>query len=192
MSPVTTTTPGTPIASRWPDGSRSSPDRVALITGSGGGIGRTLAVAFMQAGAQLALHDRGQEQLGTARTMLDQVGGRYQAFAADLASVEECRRLIGEVHEALGRLDSLVKCAGIAHRGSILDAIPEVFDRIVAVNQRAPFFLSQAAQPITKAQGGGKILHSGSLSSFYGLAGVSVYGQTKGAMAQMAKTMAAE
>jgi NAD(P)-dependent dehydrogenase (short-subunit alcohol dehydrogenase family) len=166
--------------------------RVALVTGSGGGIGRTLAIAFMQAGASIALHDRGEEQLTIARGLLDEVGGAYRAFTADMASVDECRRLVREVHEAFGRIDILVNCAGTAYRGSILDATPEAFDRIVAVNQRAPFFLSQAVQPIMKAQGGGKILHIGSLNSSYGLAGVSVYGQTKGAISQMAKTMAAE
>jgi len=166
--------------------------RVALVTGSGGGIGRTLAIAFMQAGAQIALHDRSEDQLGTARALLDEVGGGYRTFVADLASVEECRRLIGEVQEAFGRLDILVNCAGIPYRGSILEATPEGFDRIVAVDQRAPFFLSQAAHPIMKAHGGGKILHIGSLNIFYGLAGVSVYGAAKGAVGQMAKTMAAE
>jgi NAD(P)-dependent dehydrogenase (short-subunit alcohol dehydrogenase family) len=92
----------------------------------------------------------------------------------------------------LGRLDVLINCAATNRRKSITDVTRDDFDFIIAVNLRSVYFLSQAAYPIMRDQGGGKIIHIGSINIFYGLDTVSVYGVTKGGMAQLTKVMAVE
>lgn len=165
---------------------------MTLVTGSGGGIGRVLAAALGGAGARVALHDRSEVQLVEARRLLLDSGVSCEAFTADLRSVASCRQLIARVHASFGRLDILVNCAGANKREPVDEVLEETFDWIVAVNVRAPFFLSQAARRLMKAQGGGKIINVASLNAHYALDTVAVYGLTKGALRQMTAEMAVE
>jgi NAD(P)-dependent dehydrogenase (short-subunit alcohol dehydrogenase family) len=166
--------------------------KTALITGAAGGIGQVLAVALAEAGAVVGLHDLSADRLVETQRAVEAVGGQAILFAADLQLVDACRRLIADAHAALGRLDVLVNCAAMNRRKPIANVTQDDFDTIVAVNLRSIYFLSQAAQPIMQAQGGGKIIHVGSINIFYGLDTVSVYGLTKGALAQLTKVMAVE
>jgi gluconate 5-dehydrogenase len=166
--------------------------KTALITGAGGGIGQVLAVALAEAGAGVALHDISPDRLAATQRAVEVVGGQAIPIAADLQAVDACRQLMAEAHAAWGRLDILVNCAATNRRKPITAVTQDDFDTIVAVNLRSIYFLSQAVQPIMRAGGGGKIIHVGSINSFYGLDTVSVYGLTKGALAQLTKVMAVE
>jgi len=166
--------------------------KTALITGAGGGIGRVLAVALAEAGAVVGLHDLSEAQLVESRRLVEAVGGRAVTLTADLNDVEACRKLMAETHAGLGRLDILINCASMNRRKPIAEVTQDDFDTIMAVNLRSLYFLSQAAQPIMRDQGGGKIVNIGSLNIFYGLAGVSVYGSSKAAVAQVTRVMAVE
>lgn len=166
--------------------------KAALVTGASGGIGRVLALALAQAGAAVAAQGRDTAQLHETLRQIEAVGGTGVALNADLGEVEACRRLVADAARALGRLDILVNCAGTNRRRRLADATPEEYDLVMAANLRAPYFLSQAAYPLLKEQGGGKIIHIGSITSTWGLGGVSVYGATKAALAQLTKTQAVE
>lgn len=166
--------------------------KTALVTGASGGIGRALAVGLAGAGATVGLHGRSEVQLSETAAEIARNGGKSALLIADLKDREACAGLIGAAKSALGRLDILVNCAGMNRRKPIRSVSDDDFDTIVDVNLRAPFFLSQAAQPVMKAQGGGKIIHIGSLTCFVGLGHVSVYGVTKSALAQLTKTQAVE
>lgn len=166
--------------------------KTVLLTGASGGIGQVLAVALAEAGAAVGVHGRDLTRVKETCAMIEEVGGRAVPLMADLAEVEECRKLVAEAHEALGRLDILINCAATNRRKPIAEATSDDFDTIVAVNLRSVYFLSQAAHPIMCAQGGGKIIHIGSLNTFYGLDTVSVYGLSKGGVAQLTKVMAVE
>lgn len=166
--------------------------KTALVTGASGGIGRTLAVALAEAGAAVGVHGRNRERTEETCRAVEETGGRAAPLIGDIETVEQCRALIAEAHAALGRLDILVNCAATNRRKPLLDATPEDFDAIVAINVRAPYFLSQAAHPYMVAQGGGKIIHIGSINSFYGLDNISLYGLSKGGLAQLTKVMAVE
>jgi NAD(P)-dependent dehydrogenase (short-subunit alcohol dehydrogenase family) len=166
--------------------------RVALVTGAGGGIGRVLGWALAEAGARLAAHDRTSADLTPLRELLTAEGMAATEFTADLSSVGECRGLVAAVLAEHGRIDVLVNCAGIVARTPIAETEPETFDRVVAVDVRAPYFLSQAVHPIMRDSGGGSIINIGSLNSFYGLDTVSVYGLAKGALTQFTRTAAVE
>jgi gluconate 5-dehydrogenase len=163
-----------------------------LVTGAAGGIGQELASSMAEAGATVALHDLELERLTEPLRRITAGGGNAVPFAAALDDPAACARLIAEVHSSLGRLDVLINCAGANRRMPIDDVTADDWDLLVAVNLRAVFLLSQAAHPIMKGQGGGKIINIGSLTSSVALGSVSVYGATKAAVAQLTKTMAVE
>jgi NAD(P)-dependent dehydrogenase (short-subunit alcohol dehydrogenase family) len=166
--------------------------KTVLLTGASGGIGQVLAVALAEAGAAVGVHGRDRERVSETCTMIEQVGGWATPLIADLAEVEDCRKLVAEAHSALGRLDILINCAATNRRKPITEVTQDDFDTIVAVNLRSVYFLSQAVHSLMRAQGGGKIIHIGSINIFYGLDTVSVYGLTKGGIAQLTKVMAVE
>ena len=166
--------------------------RVALVTGASSGIGRALAIGLARAGAAVVVHGRSQPQLDATRREIESAGGRAVPLAAELRDKAACGRLVADAHAALGRLDVLVNCAGMNRRKPIEQVTEDDFDTILDVNLRAVYLLSQAAHPIMRRQGGGKIVHVASLTSWIGLAGTSVYGMTKAALAQLAKTQAVE
>lgn len=163
-----------------------------LITGASGGIGRVLSVAFAEAGGMLGLHGTSDEKLEETRRQVEAVGGDAHVFAAPLNEVEPCRRLIQEAHERMGRLDVLVNCAGMNRRKPLAEVTEDDWDTILAVNLRSLFFLSQEAHAVMKAQGGGKILNIGSMTSHRGIGEVGVYGASKAAVVRLTQTMAVE
>jgi NAD(P)-dependent dehydrogenase (short-subunit alcohol dehydrogenase family) len=140
----------------------------------------------------VAAHERLEHYLAPAIELTASLGLGVEPFTADLADVAACRRLVRDVHEALGRIDVLINCAGTNARLPIADMDEATWERIVAVNIRAPYFLSQAVHPLMRDAGGGVIVNIGSLNSHYGLSSVSVYGLTKGALAQFTRSSAVE
>ncbi|MEW5958689.1 MAG: SDR family oxidoreductase [Chloroflexota bacterium] len=163
-----------------------------LLTGASGGIGQVLAVALAEAGAVVGVHGQTPAKVETVCTLVRAAGGQAVPLPADLGDVEACRRLIAAAHTGLGRLDILINCAATNRRKPITEVTVADFDTIMAVNLRSVYFLSQAAQPIMRAQGGGKIINIGSINIYYGLDTVSVYGLTKGGLAQLTRAMAVE
>jgi NAD(P)-dependent dehydrogenase (short-subunit alcohol dehydrogenase family) len=122
-----------------------------LITGGRRGIGRGIAYAFAETGADIVINDIADDAaLGETLDGIAARGGRGKFVAADIGVVEGHARLLDEAAAAFGdappRIDVLVNNAGIsvAVRGDLLDVTPESFDRLVAIDLRAPFFLTQA------------------------------------------------
>jgi gluconate 5-dehydrogenase len=132
---------------------------------------------------------------GTSKEKMAGVGNKGAKFVPlvrRLETVEDCRGLIEEAQRGLQRIDILINCVGTNRRKPIRDVAAEDFEQIVAVNLQSVFFTCQAVHPIMQRQGGGKIINVGSVTSTDGLGGVSVYGATKAAIAQLTKTMALE
>jgi gluconate 5-dehydrogenase len=166
--------------------------KVALITGASGGIGSALARGLAAAGAHVALNGRSVERLDALAEEIADAGGAATSFAADISQFDQIAPLVDAVLARVGRLDILVNCAGINRRMPIEKVTPEVYDEIMATNLRALYFLSQAAVRPMREQGGGKLLHIGSVTAYTGLNDVSVYGMGKSALVQLTKTMALE
>jgi NAD(P)-dependent dehydrogenase (short-subunit alcohol dehydrogenase family) len=166
--------------------------KAALITGASGGIGHVLAGALAEAGAAVAVHGRDFGRVEETCRAIAQGGRSAVGLTADIESVDACRQLVADAQAALGRLDILVNCAATNRRKPIDQVTGDDFGAIVDVNLRAPYFLSQAAHRHMVAQGGGKIIHISSLNVHFGLDNVSLYGLTKGGLAQMTKAMAVE
>jgi 3-oxoacyl-[acyl-carrier protein] reductase len=127
----------------------STPAPVALVTGASRGIGRGVAVALAQDGWDVAInYARDRAAADECRSLCERArpGGRYEPCQADIGSAEDRARLLGFVTETLGRLDCLVNNAGIAPevRADLLESTEAGFDRLMAVNLKGPFFLTQA------------------------------------------------
>nr|PZN49124.1 MAG: 3-ketoacyl-ACP reductase [Chloroflexota bacterium] len=120
--------------------------RVALVTGAGRGIGRGIACALAREGFAVVVNDLDHnEELQTTVSIIREAGGEVEAVPADISDIPHHREFVDRVWRAFGDLDCLVNNAGIsvAKRGDMLDVSPESFDRLVAVNLRGPFFLTQ-------------------------------------------------
>ena len=166
--------------------------RVALVTGASGDLGRAIAHGLALAGASVALTGRSAERL---QNLADELGGgegQVASFCADLSDLQAIPALVESVIARFGRLDILVNCAGMNQREPFAQVQPETYDQIMATNLRGLYFLTQAVLPSMIAQQGGSIINIGSITTAVGLADVSVYGMTKGAIAQLTKTLAIE
>lgn len=166
--------------------------RVALVTGASSGIGRELARGLAQAGARVALAGRSRERLEQTRQSIADQGGEAEAFPAELDDLDTIGPMLTAITERFGTVEVLINCAGINQREPITAVKPETFGRIMDINLRTPYFLSQAVYPGMVEQGGGKIINIGSLTTSWGVGNLSVYGLSKSAIGQMTRVMAVE
>ncbi len=166
--------------------------RVALVTGSSGGIGGEIAYALAMAGARVALSGRSTERLERTRQRIESDGGTAMLFPGAIERVELIEPLVRKIADEFGPIEILVNCAGVNRREPIRDVKPEAFSHLVDVNLRAPYFLSQAVLSGMMERGGGKIINIGSLTTGWGVGNLSVYGLTKSAIGQMTRVMAVE
>lgn len=165
----------------------------ALVTGSGTGIGREIALEFAREGADVVLHYSHAEAGAKAAVLEIQGWGRKAAvFKADFNVLEEALELADQALEFLGRIDCLVNNAGITFNKSFFKVTPEQFDTVFRVNVRSPWLLTQRVAKHMVEQGGGAVCN---LSSIHGLSGArdhSVYAATKGAIIAYTRTLAME
>jgi NAD(P)-dependent dehydrogenase (short-subunit alcohol dehydrogenase family) len=167
--------------------------KVAVVTGAGGGIGRWLAAGLGAAGASVLLTDIDDASLAGAAGVLGAAGVHCASLAADLADEAAPERIVQEAVGQLGRLDVLVNNAAVNDRRPILEMDRQTWDRIVAVDLRVPYFLSQSAARRMIEQGsGGAIVNISSLNAFYALEQISVYGPAKAGLSQLTRVMALE
>ena len=162
---------------------------IALVTGAASGIGAATARALFTAGATIALVDRHESG---ARQVADDIGGGH-VVAADLAVPADAVGCVGTVLDALGRIDILVNAAGIGgDQASILDASPEDWAAVLAINLHAPFVMMQTVgRHMVERGGGGRIVNVTSSSAFRALATGAAYAAAKAALGQLTRTAAA-
>ena len=166
--------------------------RHALVTGSGTGIGREIALEFARQGAAVALHyAHSKDGAMSAVKEIKRRGGKAAAFKADLASVNEARSLAVQAIQFLGGLDVLVNNAGITMNLPFETVTPEQFDTLYHVNVRAQFFLTQKALPALRKRKG-VIINVTSIHAFQGNPQHSVYAGTKGAIVAYTRELAIE
>jgi len=168
--------------------------KAALISGASRGIGRAVALRLAGEGAAIYLAADGTEgELEEAAAECRRAGAPDAAWGVhDLAQRDEAEAMVRAAHRRMGRIDILVNNAGIRVRKAFGEFSPEEFDRVLAVNLRAPFLASQAVVPIMLAQGGGHVIHMASqlgiVASRYG----AVYNLTKAGLIQLTRSMALE
>jgi NAD(P)-dependent dehydrogenase (short-subunit alcohol dehydrogenase family) len=166
--------------------------KVAVVTGGTQGLGEAVASLFADRGAVgLIIAGRNRENGARVQKALAAKGTKALYVPADLAEVADARSVIAAAGERFGRVDVLVNAAAITDRGTIWDTSPELFDRMFAINVRAPFFLMQEAVKLMRRNGtGGTIVNILSMSAHGGQSFITAYCASKGALLTLTKNVA--
>ncbi len=166
--------------------------RTALITGAAGGIGLGCAEAFAQEGCDLVLLDIDEKRVtAAAKDLAGKTGRKVHALGCDLADADAARKAVIKAAALLGRIEVLVNNAGMLVPGDILDAELEDFDRVLAVNLRAPFVVGQTvARHMVDAKIKGSIINMSSINAVLAIPNQIAYVTSKGGINQLTKAMA--
>jgi NAD(P)-dependent dehydrogenase (short-subunit alcohol dehydrogenase family) len=160
--------------------------KVAVVTGSTQGLGAAIATLYVNAGAKVVLSGRSAKK-GAA--LAKKLGKNTVYVETDLVRVHDCRRLIDTATKRFGGVDILVNNAVDASRATVDDFTPELFDRLLALNLRAPLLLAQYAIGSLRKRKG-VIVNIGSINAFMGEPTLLVYAATKGALQTASRNLA--
>lgn len=167
-------------------------DKVAIVTGGGRSIGRTIARRFADEGAQIVIADVIAQNASAVAQEITDASGVAAAIPTDVADESQVQQMVAAVHKRFGRIDVLVNVAGIGLTKLFLDTTIEEWERLIRVNLTGTFLCSQAAARIMVEQGGGKILNVASLSGQRAGTGRAAYGVSKAGVTLLTKQMALE
>ena len=165
-------------------------DRVALVTGSGRGIGAACALAFAEAGADVALTARTREQLEAVAEQVRTLGRRAAVLPCDVNETDNLPGLVEQVQKELGGLDVLVNNAGGSPPRAFLDTSEKMFERAFHWNVTTAFRLSQLATPLLLERGGGAIVNISSAMGRLSDRGYVAYGTAKAGLSHMTRLLA--
>ena len=169
-------------------------NKTALVTGSTSNIGQAIAEAFAAEGAHVVVSGRSAERGLRVVEGIRAAGGRADFLPADLDGSAAASRDLAERARAIlgGPIDVLVNNAGIYPAGTTAATDEETFDRVYAVNVKAPFFLTADVAPAMVENGGGSIINLGSWMARLGIPVGALYSSTKGAVETLTRAWAAE
>jgi NAD(P)-dependent dehydrogenase (short-subunit alcohol dehydrogenase family) len=153
-----------------------------LVTGGASGIGRATVEWLRRDGGAVGVIDRDADALAATPA--------HAAAHADVSNEDDLARAVAEIAQALGGLDGLVACAGIAGRGTVATTEPDEWDRIFSVNVRGTYLAARAAIPHLREAGGGAIVLVASQLGLVAAANAAAYCASKGAVVQLARAMA--
>jgi NAD(P)-dependent dehydrogenase (short-subunit alcohol dehydrogenase family) len=139
--------------------------KVALVTGGNKGIGKGIARGLAAEGASLTIAARGANELKSTADELSKQGAQVLALPADMTDEQQVQDVFRQTIERFGRLDILVNNAGAFDGGPIDQLSTEAWDKVIAINLRAPFLCTREAMRLMKKQGGGRIINIGSISA---------------------------
>ncbi len=174
-------------------------DKVAIVTGSGGGIGRGIALDFASQGARVVVNDLGgaSDGSGSSKKPAEQVveeitkaGGQAVANFDSVSTMEGGERIVKTALDSFGKLDIAVTCAGILRDRMIFNMSEQEWDDVIAVHLKGTFSVCKPASVVMRQQRSGRIINFSSTSGLYGNAGQANYGAAKSGIAGFAKTAA--
>ena len=166
--------------------------QIALVTASGRGLGRAIAIALAHAGADIALGLRNIDRHGGLPDEIAKIGRRCLPLQMDMTDLDQVRGAIDHAVDHFGRIDILVNNAGVAPSNLAENVTEKDFDYTLAINLKGTFFASQAAAQHMIRQGYGRIVNMGSQAGFAALPTESVYCMTKAGIAHLTKCLAVE
>jgi 3-oxoacyl-[acyl-carrier protein] reductase len=163
-------------------------DKVVLITGASGGIGRAIAKKFAEGRAKVALNDIAQAE-ENLKKFAEELGGKY--FLADVSKLEEVERMVEEIQKEFGRLDILVNNAGITQDRTLAKMTKEEWQRVIDIDLTGVFNCTKAALPLIIANQG-KIISISSLVGQRGNFGQTNYAAAKAGIIGFTKSLSKE
>jgi 2-deoxy-D-gluconate 3-dehydrogenase len=167
-------------------------NKIALITGSSRGLGRAIALAYADAGADLALASRSPEQLDEVAQAIRAKGRRALVIETDVSNSEDVAKMVDATQKEFGRIDILVNSAGVGWAERV-DAMSDgTFDWIVKTNLYGTFYACREALRVMIPQKRGCIINLASVSGIKAISGLGAYSATKGGVIMLTKTLALE
>ena len=166
-------------------------NQIAIVTGAGQGIGKAAALAMAASGASVVAVDINGESAQETAVAIAATGRHALAIEADVGSLKDIDRMVGEAITTFGRIDVLVNNAGVTRRAYIMDLTEEDWDRIFRVNAKGVFFCLQRVSREMIPRRSGRIINIASIAG-KGFAGTSnaIYAASKGAVISLTKTAA--
>ena len=166
--------------------------KVAIVTGSGRGIGRATARLLAREGAAVVVAERNAEIGAATARDIEASGGRALFVQADVSRSAEVEALVRHASEAFGGIDLLVNNAGVDVGRSLLETSEEEWDWLMGINLRAHFLLGKAVVPHMQARGGGAIVNISSILALASLPGSGAYCASKAGVLGLTRSMALE
>jgi NAD(P)-dependent dehydrogenase (short-subunit alcohol dehydrogenase family) len=167
--------------------------KVALITGASKGIGESIARFYAAFGAKVVINSRKQDELDQVAADIRAAGFDCTGIAANAGDPEACRALVAQVVALHGGIDILVNNAAVNPvYGPVVDCEERAFDKIIDVNLKAPFILSNLVYPVMKERGGGSVINVSSIAGFIPDPGLGMYSVSKAALNMLTKVQAKE
>jgi len=164
--------------------------KVALVTGGGSGIGRGCSFRLAAEGASVVVADlEGSEGADTAATIRSQ-GGKAVFQPVDVRRERACQVAVQKTVEVFGGLDVLVNNAGIYPRARLEETTEDLWEEIISINLKGPFFLCKYSVPEMRRQGGGSIINVGSVHGLGGAGNLVAYSVSKGGLLTLTRNLA--
>ena len=168
-------------------------NKVALVTGASGGIGRAICLALAEAGFDIGVHyHRGAEKAEAVRQEMEALGRRAEAFQADISDAGQCASLVEQCAQKLGGLYALVNNAGVTDDGLLMRMTDAQFENVMRANMGGCFYCTRAALPIMMKARQGRIVNITSVVGVTGNAGQTNYAASKAAIIGFTKACAKE
>ena len=165
--------------------------RIAVVTGSSRGIGKSSAIALAEAGADIILIQRDVNNTATKQD-IEKLGRRCGMIECNMRDSERVKEVVGEAVGIFGHIDILVNNAGIQYHSPAVDFPDEAWDEVMLVNLKSMSLLCREAGRYMLSHGGGKIINIASLMSFSGRENIAAYSASKGGVAQLTKALSNE
>jgi len=169
-------------------------DRVALVTGSGQGLGKAIAFALANEGAKLAINDISLNEVKARETVseLRKIGTEAEVFLADVTQESEVNKMVAEILARFSRIDILVNNAGINRDGLIHKGNLQNWNAVMNVNLTGPFICTKAVLPSMRQNNYGRIVNISSLTARLGVSGTGYYASAKSGLIGLTKVTAVE
>ena len=166
-------------------------DKLAIVTGGNGGIGKGIAEGFAEAGSNIVIAARNQNKTEEALNKINKKFGiKTLGIQTDISEESQIKIMVEKTLEEFGRIDILVNNAGINIRKLPQELSANDWDEVLCVNIRGAFLCSKYVYPAMKKVGGGKIINIGSMTSLFAGAKLAPYGASKGGIVQLTRSLA--